>query len=747
MSRHRDCEKMPMPVEIQTRHIPPEFQLSGDRWHLQDITPFFFLKTPLKSLETFTDEALKDVQLYPLFLNGTCDTLSNRVDGTSTHIRALFEAAEKGFAPAQGIVNRVLQSYDIKWPRGHEKHKQQWLFNGAAKGCSVAKGDLLEIDEALAHKADATFREEYGYQQHYTPHEDQAYWRKSVASDNKERPTGKGGPKKVEGLMPLLADSFKQHFEHQSDFQKQKMLYMACLGGNPHVTRQLCRLGVSATLHGDPNGATCLHWLFNFPDEYMKEVAILLINNGANVNARLAERKTGKQWLFPYAMPGGTPVQWAVAASNATSVTVLVDCDANYSVRDGIDPYRYDSNVRYLDREGPGGSYSIPPPPPQNQPEGLSAMDLAVANHDWKMVEALGAAISSKAGIFQVDEEGYSPFHRLEHNWIGHTWSGGRFWYGAFWRSSSERSKNVRRTVEAMQALGGDIDRATRPSEQNLRKGDRPGSLTPLMLAVRKADVAVVDALLSCGADPNIENNLGFNALCLLPADLDPEICPSNVSPVVDSLLRYGARPNVPSPFNDFSPLASAIESGSLAAVASVLQAGADFTGKHKQMGVLAYLMGVWNIELFIRPPQRSREEWEASDEKIAQLIITYVLNENMTQRLQVLNNMDNAGGTLLHYAARSGLLSVVDCLLRAKLDTHKIRQQPPPQDHGIHEMARFLGAGTPVELVNSRHLKLLETSGRHEGFWGPDGELSCLTKACKGQTAKLQFANFDFLW
>lgn len=117
----------------------------------------------------FDDDALMDVQLFPIFLNQTCASIHEDVSIASAHIRALFAVAEKGFPPAQGIINRVLLSYQIEWPAQYVKTRLQWLFNGAAAGCLVAKADVLKIDEALAQKAEATFREKYGYQQHYTP--------------------------------------------------------------------------------------------------------------------------------------------------------------------------------------------------------------------------------------------------------------------------------------------------------------------------------------------------------------------------------------------------------------------------------------------------------------------------------------------------------------------------------------------------------------------------------------------------
>jgi ankyrin repeat protein len=48
------------------------------------------------------------------------------------------------------------------------------------------------------------------------------------------------------------------------------------------------------------------------------------------------------------------------------------------------------------------------------------------------------------------------------------------------------------------------------------------------MATAQEGYIKIVKVLLNAGADPNIENSLGFNALvfCLSPS-LSPRICPS----------------------------------------------------------------------------------------------------------------------------------------------------------------------------------------------------------------------------
>ena len=153
--------------------------------------------------------------------------------------------------------------------------------------------------------------------------------------------------------------------------------------------------------------------------------------------------------------------------------------------------------------------------------------------------------------------------------------------------------------------------------------------------------------------------------------------------------------------------------------------------------------MREWAIEKYINPPHRTAQMWEASDQEFARLISIHVLNNDAAQRLQLLHNMDHVGGTLLHYAARSGLVNVVVCLLRAKVDANRVRRQPPREDFRIAAFARFAGTGTALDLATSRRGKLLQRGRRNEGIWRTSGELSSLIM---GRAGVLQLADLKML-
>ena len=221
-------------------------------------------------------------------------------------------------------------------------------------------------------------------------------------------------------------------------------------------------------------------------------------------------------------------------------------------------------------------------------------LDITAANHDWQMLRAIIALQNNSVDISQTDEEGYTPFHRVEYNWVGRTFLDHRFWHPAFEGSPASREFNIRQTIEALRVLGGQIDVLTRSMDYPELIYNRWGNLTPLMLAVRKGDLDAVVALLQCGADPNIRNDQGITALGLLPESQDPVVKSENLPLIVQILLDNGA-----SPVNDLpsrsTPLKAAVYS-SLDAVELLLAAGALPTEHILGLNAVAVLLRFYCI-------------------------------------------------------------------------------------------------------------------------------------------------------
>ncbi|KAF8248796.1 hypothetical protein K440DRAFT_641899 [Wilcoxina mikolae CBS 423.85] len=174
--------------------------------------------------------------------------------------------------------------------------------------------------------------------------------------------------------------------------------------------------------------------------------------------------------------------------------------------------------------------------------------------------------------VSSANEEGYIAIHRLQYNRLGRTFRQDRFWSPAFSGPPSVRRLEILRTIQTLQSMGANIDALTSPHPDNPRRktedNQRPGTLTPLMLAVRHCDLDAVISLLSCGANPNVRNNLGLNALCLLPESGDSTADPAALEPIVETLIKHGA--DIRS-HSDWTPLSSAIYSGNLKVTGTLL--------------------------------------------------------------------------------------------------------------------------------------------------------------------------------
>lgn len=238
------------------------------------------------------------------------------------------------------------------------------------------------------------------------------------------------------------------------------------------------------------------------PLYYVEEVAKALFRAGGNPNALVSNSKTN--YHFPFTWPPGTPLHWAVASHSVSAVTALLGLGASLEICNGVDPYRYDLSVRYLDIEGEFGvgSYSLP----EVGVDGFTPIDLAAAQHDSKILRAIERLNVGHLDLSVGDEEGFLPIHRLSFNRIGRTVRETRFWYPEFCGTPTERFSAATKTIQALQALGSPLDILTKTQESAKGTDVQFCNRTPLMLAVTKGDVNLVHAFVICGAKVDAEN-------------------------------------------------------------------------------------------------------------------------------------------------------------------------------------------------------------------------------------------------
>lgn len=154
--RKSDCQAQ-LVAKADKWRLPeiPRVEFATHKWALKDISRFH-LESIQQAFEKYAD-SMNDNDLFVGFIQGTYQSVGEDITFTSAHIRMLLVSAENGFAPAQAVINRVFQSYNIEWPPEYAKKRLYWLSRGTEAGCMIARLDLMNIDNGLAQNATATF--------------------------------------------------------------------------------------------------------------------------------------------------------------------------------------------------------------------------------------------------------------------------------------------------------------------------------------------------------------------------------------------------------------------------------------------------------------------------------------------------------------------------------------------------------------------------------------------------------------
>ncbi|KAF3907038.1 hypothetical protein AA313_de0203579 [Arthrobotrys entomopaga] len=103
------------------------------------------------------------------------------------------------------------------------------------------------------------------------------------------------------------------------NFYNETPLLLACRGGNAGIAKMLLEGGSSGHMRdGSPSP---LHWLFALPEPSMNEICELLVTKAkARLNCIAPETPMVH---FPFYMPAGTPLVWAIAAGSLPAVQLI----------------------------------------------------------------------------------------------------------------------------------------------------------------------------------------------------------------------------------------------------------------------------------------------------------------------------------------------------------------------------------------------------------------------------------------
>jgi ankyrin repeat protein len=631
-------------------------------------------------------------QLFAMFLLKSQSDISK--EEKSLQLEMLKESAEKGHVPAQAVTERVCESYGTAFIGPSD-----YLANGAATGSIYAMFELAARDPQLAEAARMRFLEDTGYNQFFSP----LLMPSDASQDTPDadgntilhRLSAKGNTTE---LQEVLRDHGKKMELDSQNRHDETALYKACLAGCWQTVSLLCNHGADASKPSRLNGLTCLHWLFNFRHDCVDEVAKTLIRSGANVDATTHPDPTAAliDYHFPFQWPLGTPLHSAVHARSHAAIKALISCGADASIRDIRDPYVTDLNVRQMHVHGTAetGESSRP----DRTPLGFTPMDLAVALHDGEILEllALDRNAESSALCHATDEEGYTPFHRLSYLRTGRTSDGLRFWYLAL-RGSAEKSEvRIAHTIRVLKRLGGNINQLTNTPDRPTLQG--VSGITPLMIAVSKADCEVTSALLAAGAEVDHVNRDGTSALMCLPHISDPHVTPGSLLSIFHTLLSAKANVNLKS-FDETTPLIAAVNSDSMPCVQALIEHGADLNASQRGFNIVATLMyHNGYLPQLASPDAKSRDEAEKREQDIVEMLRRVCSGENAWA-----HHVDMDNGSLLHYAAPAGLVDCVKVLVQAGFDRtqrRKLHFGGPIPSYYNSIPACMRRQGTPLEVT-----------------------------------------------
>lgn len=608
----------------------------------------------------------------------------------------LLLAADRGCMAARGVVSTVASSHGAILDRQAQARLCEWRTTSASSGSLLAKRELAVSDLETLAECEKLFQARGGYAALYG----------SFDTPQQHQPIAQG---RIYSHLHWLATygsqaELKSYLEEAKEFEidmktdnEETAVYLACARGSWEALQLLLSFGAKCSIKCTRWSISCLHWAFAFEEYRQAQVVSCLVDAGARIHTMTID--TTPFLHYPFILPPGTPLHWAVATGSHIVVEALYQAGADVLARDGYDIYEYDDRVRHLTKFGGPNmeAYSVP----QRKVEGLSALDYAALSCDPFIFELL-LRHNAVVHINDTDEEGLSVLHRLSTSPRRRTRTGAVFSNSAFKGAPSGRHEDLTRILEAIMKLGGDIELLTTPlttlDEKSGRDFSRP-RYTPLMMAAAGAAVELVEALLLAGAKVNAVNNKGRTALMCLSEDLEA------AAKIISILVAHGADVNHIDE-NGATPLFCLPGYRMLDTVEFLLGKGADI-----EPGQSPVRNGI-NFSIFGRLQTLGQPYNDSDDRRVERILQAYVFScADGAKKRRVIEDSDDFGYTLLHRYARSGMQHCVRALLSHNATVnavnpiqHRTYQNGIPENLTWHE--------TPLdtaEIEKERHTKTMQ--------------------------------------
>lgn len=607
-----------------------------------------YLVEQLKTVFKDDLSLIGSTRLLTIFLYSTKYWQNTEMPEDSDHnvlLEPLVTAALLGSAPAMALLPLVCRSLRCKLPYMAQRFESQWLTEAVETGSLTAGFELKKTDSDAFRAAASTFRKYGGYNQF-------RYYQSGQRTDRFAfRQWAEGYRDRVQEFDLEFEAAFGNSHHIKESLEclpvdvnasvqwNQNALYFACLRGNWDVVEVLLASGADPSIPCSPGGFTCLHWIFAFDEQWVEHAAKALVKSGASVMASTNQEMP--LFHYPFVLPCGTPLHWAVATCQNAAIKILMSLGADPSVRNGDDPYVYDDRFRAKTNfRGPDWlHYSTADGPTL----GLSPLDLAVMQREPYILHRL-IEMGSYDRINDVDEEGCSVFHRLESSHLKYTISEIEYPQRLFWGEPESFQQNLRETIRALINLGGDINQLTKPQSK------RSVGMTPLMLALQANQPESITELLQAGADVNTRNLDGETVLFFIPPYLTNAWMRKRCLEAFKTLVFYGVDIHCRDNLGQ-TPITSVLN---LEIMELLLDMGADITERvlnHRSMqvgyNVLARVSGT-------------------TDTVFARFLSKYLHPiRDQLKKFDLMERADLKGTSLLHLMALEGFPECVKVLVK----------------------------------------------------------------------------------
>lgn len=626
------------PTQDEVKPLP--FEPPSMPGHLSDA----LLLLPLHRAELMNPDIL-----FCLFLTLVTSPV-HQAKTAYTALDLIRVAAKRGSLASQALIPGVLafHGHDVV-SLDREPCLREFLMAGVASGSVSVKKYLRRLDSPALAEALEDFRYNGGYGKFYYRAPECGRLPYLATNDTAEE---------LKEFLALARPPLGIDMEERTP-DGETALYLACARGAWDMAVQLLDEGADASASCTEFGITPLHWLFAFEEPLQPAAAARMIQSGGEINALAL---CPLPFLhYPFTLPTGTPLHWAVATASHETIKILLQLGADPTCRDGSDPYKFDGRVRPILQFGGihQDGYSIPSGPTR----GLSSLDTAARDHSPYIFELLLVSDGRvHVDINDADEEGFAAIHRLADSPERVTRMESWFSFLPFRGSPSDHQADLKRTATAIKLLGGHLDALTTPQAiVELSKG----RTTPLMLAVLEGLPTTVRALLSVGCNAAVQNERGETALHCFPS------CDYGINgradqdsfEIAQALIAAGA-PCTGRDDKGNTPLVYAAWTRSLRAIDLLLSHGADIEDTERNVDSMSRGSDLLHI--------LSGSAYDSSDERydthLARFLHKWLLNcDGAEKRVRVASMCDGNGLSVLYRFAQNTkpIPRSVDVLLR----------------------------------------------------------------------------------